>query len=125
MAVIIHNQHREMPKDALLESMDYLLTNARFYKGMRDTALRMIPRDKVESERIDATVGFAESEATRYFMLTASVARDAAQYYHPKLAAVAMTAAPSAGDLFDLLLQEIDQGPRMRVVQQIKKDEAA
>lgn len=128
MIEIITGQRDLMPKDVQLTVMRTIFGLAMEYQQIMKMALRRVPESDRQRQQIDIDVAAAERQMVNYMMLSSQVARDAAPFIHPRLAALAVTTDRNTeGDLFDLLLQEIDQTPRLKAIEHVptKKDEAA
>lgn len=126
MVEIITGRTELMPKHVQLQTMRTLFDLAHEYQMMMKGAMRMTPGPQLPQERIDSTLSFAERKMTEYLMLSSQVARDAAPFFHPRLAALAVTTDRNeTRDLFDILLEEIDQGPRLRAIEHRKNETEA
>lgn len=118
MIEIITGKSELMPKDVMLQSMRTLYGLAQEYQAMMLYAMRTTPTDALHKITLDNTVSTCETKMREYLLLAAQVGRDCAPYIHPRLAALAMTTDRNTeGDLFDLLLKEIDQGPRFKLIE--------
>lgn len=118
MIEIITGKSELMPKDVQLNSMRTLYGLAMEYQATMRVNIRTIPSDDAHAARLNAAVDYAESKMVQYLMLSSQVARDVAPFIHPRLAALAVTTDRNTeGDLFDLLLKEInDETPRLKVI---------
>lgn len=129
MLAIITGKSELMPKDVQLATMRTLFGLAHEYQQMMLTAIRAVPSPEMPAARIDATVEYGERKMVEYLMLSSQVARDAAPFIHPRLAALAVTTdRTSTRDLFDQLLDDINETPRLRAIEHRadeSKDEAA
>lgn len=124
MLEIITGQRELMPKDMLLNISRTLYAEAKAWENLREFRMAQVPGDHKQREELNLAVAEASREMRDYYLLTAQVARDAARYYHPQLSAIAHHNAPAdAGDLFDQLMKEIDQTPRLRVIEHRKNED--
>lgn len=120
MVEIITGKRDLLPKDVQLASMRTIFELAMEYQQIMKLALRRPIDLKNEQQRAqqDADVINAERQMVNYLMLSSQIARDAAPFIHPRLAALAsQTDRNTEGDLFDLLLEEINQTPRLKVIE--------
>lgn len=118
MIEIITGKRELMPKDIMLASMRTLYGLAEEYQAMMLYAIRTPPENEAHKIKLDGTVAFCEGKMREYLLLSAQVARDAAPFVHARFAALAVTTDRNTGeDLFDLLLREIDQGPRFKLIE--------
>jgi len=121
MMAIITGKQELMPKELQLQVMRTMYEQAHVYQKMMNDALRdrTLPLD-----RAIATVDFAEAKMKEYMITAADVAYKVSPYYHARLAALAVTTdRNTTEDLFDLLLREIDTGPRLRAIEHRKDEE--
>lgn len=120
MVEIITGKSELMPKDVQLATMRTIFALAMEYQGLMRMAIARYPMNGTPEQKADvnADVAAAERQMVQYLMLSSQVARDAAPFIHPRLAALAVTTDRNTeGDLFDLLLKEIDQTPRLRAIE--------
>jgi hypothetical protein len=118
MIEIITGRIEMMPKDVQLASMRTIYGLAQEYQARMLYAMRTLPTPQLPQQVLDNTVDHCETKMVQYLMLASQVARDAAPFIHPRLAALAVTTdRHSEGDLFDLLMKEIDQGPRFKLIE--------
>lgn len=120
--IITGKKSNDMPTETQLENMRAFQTKARQYEEMAAALIMTVPRNEKHRREIEAELALCEMREREYRILASQVARDAAPFHHPRLAAVAHYQPTGGGDLFDALLQEINQQPRMKVIEQRKKD---
>jgi hypothetical protein len=126
MLEVITGERELMPKDILLASTRTLFGLAMDYQQMMLGAIASVPANEEQRRTLNATVDHAEAKMTQYLLLASQVSRDLSPYIHPRLAALAVTTDRNTeGDLFDLLLREIDQAPRLRVIEHRKSETEA
>lgn len=125
--IITGKKSKDMPTELQLENMRAFQAKARQYAEQAASLIMVVPKNDKQRREIEAELALCEMREREYRILAAQVARDAAPFHHPRLAAVAHYQPQGSGDAFDALLAEIDQGPRLKVIEQRKreKDEEA
>lgn len=125
--IITGQKSLEMPVDVQLENLRKFQKKARQYEAYAAELILTVPKNEKHRRELEAEIALCEMREREYRILASQVARDAAPFHHPRLAAVAHYTPQGGGDLFDALLDEINQSPRLKVIEQRKreKDEEA
>lgn len=125
--IITGKKSLDLPTDTQLENMRAFQTVARQYQQQMAELIMTEPRNAKHRKEIEAAITMYEMRWREYAILASQVARDAAPFYHPRLSAIALHGGgrQNTQDSFDMLLEEINRQPRMKVIEQRKKDEEA